>query len=69
MAVSAPSQKQNVTCGWAKVGGLIKRAIPKYQNRVICRLMKGSYVENYRFPSSQVRKPAIGSKSLQFALD
>ena len=45
-----------------KVGGLIKRGIPKYQNRVICRLMNGSGLENYHFPYLQVRKPAYWIK-------
>lgn len=62
MAIHTPSQKQDLKCGWAKVGGLIKRDIPKYQNRVICRLMNGSDLENYHFPYLQVRKPAYWIK-------
>ena len=62
MAIHTPSQKQDLKCGWAKVGGLIKRDIPTYQNRVICRLMNGSDLENYHFPYLQVRKPAYWIK-------
>lgn len=62
MAIYTPSQKQNFTCWGAKAGGLIKRDIPKYPNCVICRLMNGSCLENYRFPCLQVRKPAYWIK-------
>lgn len=62
MAIHTLSQKQHLKCVWAKVGGLIKRDIPKYQNHVICRLMNGSGLENYHFPYLQVRKPAYWIK-------
>ena len=59
---SYPKPEARFEMCWAKVGGLIKRDIPKHQNRVICRLMNGSDLENYHFPYLQVRKPAYWIK-------
>lgn len=64
MDVCAPSQKQHLKYGQAKVGVLIQRDIPKCQKGVICRLMKGLCLQNGCFPYLQVKELCLLVASL-----